>query len=238
MNIKQLILVVAVACLTLAACDAGIVPIEELAQEVQGSDSQALTAAAPTATAVPTPMATATPLPPFVVTDDTGDCVTLTFLQANCNFGLQRDVTQVELELTGQIMTITVTIEGQPWGQAPDHFAVFQFDNDKDTTTGSTVPGNEFGIGTEVSIFWGWTSVSLPFGIELYDESGEAIEVIAERDEMVTIIDEQTLQLQVDTEIIGSESFNFVFSLQSAIQSNVNDNVPQRGEFISFPADD
>lgn len=233
MNIKRMAPLAALACLALVACDAGSVPIDELAEEI-GQVSF------PTPSAVPRP--TRTPVPTLdasistaATRDGTADCVTAAFEAIDCDFGLERDVTEIVLDSDGQTLTITITIEGEAWGAAPDHFATFLFDTDMNSATGSRTLGIQHGIGPEINIFAGWTeSGALPFGIELYDEVGSRIDVLAERDDVLTILDDQTLQLELDLEIIGSETFNFVFSLQSAVRLDVFDNVPERGESITF----
>jgi hypothetical protein len=232
-NFKRIAPLFPLVCLILAACSTGSIPVEALATELAASHSTPTSA--PTATSTATPTATATPLPSLSVDDPTGDCVTAAFLPIDCSV-LQREVTGVELESDGETLTVTVTIEGGPWGQPPDHFATFQFDTDMDSTTGSLTLGIAHGMGTDTNIYWGWTPTSLPFGGEHYDELGSLVDSFGERDELFTIVDDQTLQLEVPIEDIGSDTFNFVFSLEAPPSVGIFDFVPEPGETLSFPS--
>lgn len=244
MKLKQMVPLAAFASLALAACDSSTVPIDQLAEEIAELEQQTETPEPVVITPSLTPTIsrpTRTPVPTLNplfahLSDPQADCVTAVNLAIDCNFGLQRDVTDIELVSDGEKLTITITIEGQPWSESRDHFATFLFDTDMNPATGSRTLGVQHGIGPEANIFAGWSGVSgLPFGIELYDEVGSRIDVVAERDEIVTIVNDQTLRLDIDLEIIGSETFDFVFSLQSAVRLGIFDNVPEQGEALTFP---
>ena len=237
MNIKRTALLTTFACLTLSACRTDSVPIEQLAEELKANQDTAI----PTPTPAPTPAAsrapapTPAPLPSASLDDPTGDCLAAPLTPIDCSL-LQRDVTGVSLVSDGRTLTITVTIEGEPWGQFPDHFAVFQFDTDMDSATGSRTLGIQHGMGTDTNIYWGWTPGTLPFGGEHYDEVGTLTEMFGERDELVTVVDDQTLQLEVAIEDIGSDTFNFVFSLEAPPGVNIFDYAPEPGESLIIPA--
>ena len=57
-----------------------------------------------------------------------------------------------------------------------------------------------------------------------------------ERDEVFTIVDDQTLQLEVPVSDIGADTFNFVFSLEAPPAIGVFDYLPEPGETLSFPS--
>jgi len=231
-NRRQIAPLIALAAVALTACSTGSIPIEDLATELA---ADAAAAATSTPTETPQPTATPTPLPSLSLEDPTNDCLTAAFLDIDCSV-LQRDLTGVELESDGKTLTITVTIEGEPWGQFPDHFVTFQFDTDADSATGSRTLGISHGMGTDTNIFWGWTPTTEPYGGEQYDGLGSLVDTFGERDEVFTIVDDQTLRLEVPVSDVGSDSFNFVFSLEAPPAIGIFDYLPEPGETLSFPA--
>ena len=230
MNTKCTVLLMTLVLLALGACSVEGIPVEDLATEMAAN--RATPTLPPTET--PTPTLTPTPMPSVSLEDPSGDCVTGFFAPIDCSV-LQRDVTGIDLVSDGRTLTITVTIEGEPWGQAPDHYVALQFDADMDSATGSRTLGIEHGMGTDTNVFWGWTSATLPFGGEHYNEVGTLTESFGERDELVTIVDDQTLQLEIPIREIGSDTFNFVFSLEAPPGIDVFDYVPEQGASLSFP---
>lgn len=233
MNVKRLALWAGVAfSLMLAACGTGTIPIEDLQAEL-GSGGPSTPTPEPTATSAPTATPEPTALPAITLPDGQNDCVTGSFAPIDCSV-LQRDVTSITLETDDENLIVTVTIEGEAWEQFPDQFAVFQFDIDSDSATGSRTAGIAHGMGTDTNIFWGWTSSSTPFGGERYDEVGTISEQFGERDELVTVVDEHTLRLEISFADIGSDTFKFIFSLQAPPSVGIFDYVPEQGETIEF----
>lgn len=217
----------------LAACQTDSIPIEALATEVAFDQVTPTFEPSATPTTVPTP--TATPLPTIDLEDGANDCVTSASLPIDCST-IQRDVTDLSLVSDGRTLTITVTIDGQPWEQFPAQYVSFQFDTDSDVATGSRTLGIQHGMGTDTNVFWGWTTVAVPFGVETYDQLGDLTGSSGERADYVTIVDDQTLQLEISLAEIGSDRFNFVFSLQAPPGVGIFDTVPEPGQALSFPS--
>lgn len=233
-NVNKIAPLMALAALTLAACQTNSVPVDALATELAQLDKTATPAGTPTPSIPPTP--TPTPLPSLSIKDPTGDCVTAAFLPVDCSV-LQRDLTQVDLTSDGRSLTVTLTTEGEPWEQFPPQFVSLKFDSDRDSTTGSRTLGIEHGLGTDTNLFWGWTSdTGLPFGIEQYDAVGTLTDTIGERDQIAMVVDDHTLRFEVRIPAIGSSTFNFVVSLEGAPGAGVFDYVPEPGSALSFPS--
>ena len=234
MKIRRIALLGGLSALALlAACQTNSVPIDTLATEI--AFDPVTPTLEPSATPTSTPTPTATPLPSVSLADGTNDCVTAASLPIDCST-LQRDVTGIDLVSDGQTLTVTVTIDGQPWEQFPAHFVSYQFDTDRDVATGSRTLGIQHGMGTDTNVFWGWTSTTLPFGVETYDELGDLTGSSGERDEFVTLLDDQTLQLEIPIANVGSDTFNFVFSLQAPPGVGIFDIVPEPGQALAFPS--